>query len=92
MLLLLLLLSLLLLLLLLLLLESDDLKQQYGELSKRQLKHELRNLKIQNDPNNERALRYVSKLIRSKYSKKTFEERDHDSEVKENFWKYCKKI
>ena len=64
--------------------ESDDLKQQYGELSKRQLRYELRNLKSQNDPNNERAIRYVSKLIRSKYSKKPFEELDHDSEVKEN--------
>ena len=42
--------------------ESDDLKQQYGKLSKRQLKYELRNLKSQNDPNNERAIRYVSKL------------------------------
>ena len=66
-------------------------KQQYGELSKRQLKHELCNLKIQNDPNNERAIRYVSKLIRSKNSKKPFKERDHDSEVKENLLKYCKK-
>ena len=71
--------------------ESDDLKQQYGQLSKRQLKYKLRDLKSQNDPNNERAIRYVSKLIRSKYSKKPFEERDHDSEVKENLWKYCKK-
>ena len=49
--------------------ESDDLKQQYGELSKRQLKYELRNLKSQNDPNNKRAIRYVSKLIRSIYPK-----------------------
>ena len=32
--------------------ETDDLKEQYGELSKRQLKCELRNLKSQNDPNN----------------------------------------
>ena len=71
--------------------ESDNLKQQYGQLSKRQLKYKLRDLKSQNDPNNERAIRYVSKLIRSKYSKKPFEERDHDSEVKENLWKYCKK-
>ena len=71
--------------------ETDDLKEQYGELSKRQLKCELRNLKSQNDPNNERAIRYFRKLIQSKCSKKPFEERYHDSEVKENLWKYCKK-
>ena len=70
--------------------ESTDLQQQYGKFSKRQLKYELRNLKNQNDPNNDRAIRYVSKLIRSKYSKKAFDEKDHNSEVKEKFWKYCK--
>ena len=59
--------------------ESDELKQRYGKLSKRQLKYGLCNLKNQNDPNNERAIWYVPKLIRSKYSMKPFEERDHDS-------------
>ena len=70
--------------------ESDEFKQRYNKLSKRQLKNELRNLKNQNDPNNDRVIRYISKLIRSKYTKKVFEERDHKSEIRKNFWKYCK--
>jgi hypothetical protein len=70
--------------------ESDDLKQHYGDLSKRQLKKELRNLKNQNNPNNDRAIRYISKQIRAKYSKSAIKDRDHNTEIKENFWKYCK--
>lgn len=70
--------------------ETDDLKQRYNELSKRQLKYELRNLKNQNNPDNNRAIRFISKLIRSKYAKKTFEDKDHNAEIRSNFWKYCK--
>ena len=50
--------------------ESDDLKQLYDHLSKRQLKKELKRLKDENSENNSRAIRYLSKLIRSKYSKR----------------------
>jgi hypothetical protein len=71
--------------------ESACLKQRYDKLSKRQLKKELRNLKNENNLNNTREIRYISRLIRVKYSKTANTvDRDHNIEIKENFWQYCK--
>ena len=51
-------------------------------------------MKYQNRPENEREIRYISKLIRARYSKKSkhinLTDNNHDTEIKENFWKYCK--
>lgn len=72
---------------------TDDLKQQYQHRSIRQLKKELKRLKGENNELNNRTIRYISKLIRAKYSKAQKDElyRDHDAEIKNNFWQYCKK-
>ena len=44
--------------------QTNDFQQQYKNHSKRQLKLHLKTVKYQNRPENEREIRYTSKLIR----------------------------
>ena len=67
----------------------------YNHLSRRQLKKILKELKSNTDADNSTRIRYVSKLIRIKYSKKRSilrTEMINDEKVEKDFWKFCKKV
>ena len=73
----------------------NSLSTEYNHLSRRQLKRILKELK--NDTNNEDStrIRYVNKLIRVKYSKKSNKlcnKMTHDEGIEKDFWMYCKEI
>ena len=66
--------------------------EKYLDMSKSQLKKELRKLKDGDTQIDE--IRYVSKLLRRKVSKSAKQDIatvDHDSEITNNFWSYCKR-
>ena len=66
-----------------------------NHLSRRQLKYYLNELKSLQNDNVSNEIRYISKLLRLKYSKRThriLSEKTHDQRIKGNFWQYCKEI
>ena len=71
---------------------NTEYQQKCSNLSKRQLKKTLATLKQQNDVHYTAKIRYISKLIRSKYSKKpmNIEYCNDDEQIAKNFWGYCK--
>ena len=68
-------------------------QEKYSNLSKRQLKKALATLKQQNECTTP-EIRYISKLIRSKYAKKSLNITNcsDDDRITENFWGYCKDV
>ncbi|CAB4019443.1 Hypothetical predicted protein, partial [Paramuricea clavata] len=75
--------------------EGSIFQQKYNHLSRRQLKYHLSELKKLQCNEATQEIRYISKLLRVKYSKRThriLSEKTHDERIQENFWKYCKEI
>ena len=72
---------------------NNELHEKYKTFNKNQLKKELKRLKEINC--DESAIRYVSKLLRSKVSKNKVDiitSTDNDLEISKNFWGYVKKV
>ena len=68
-------------------------RQRYNHLSKRQLKKKLASLREESSGEKSPEIRYISKLIRHKYKKKsalTINDSNHNEKVSKNFWCYCK--
>ena len=78
--------------------QSSELHQRYGSVTKLKLEKNLRDLKKSYKINQNDILlneiKYVSKVLREKFSKRSnsFESFDHDKRCKGSFWKYCKYI
>ena len=75
--------------------EGSIFQQKYNHLSRRQLKYHLSELKKLQCNEATQEIRYISKLLRVKYSKRThrmLSEKTHDERIQENFWKYWKEI
>ena len=80
--------------------ELNDFKVKYRNHTKNQLKQILKKLKSDKTAENKSETRYISKLLRSRIQNnqsKTNESSsldgiDHDSEIKNHFWKYVKLI
>ena len=70
-------------------------QQKYNHLSCRLLKKQLRHLKSLENAELSTEIRYISKLLRFKYSKRThvlLNVNEHDERMTQKFWKYCKEI
>ena len=76
--------------------EANILFNEYNHLSRRQLKKVLKQLKNDVTPTSLDRVKYISKLIRLKYSKKTrrFLNADptHNDRIEKNFWQYCRDV
>ena len=80
--------------------EVNDFKVKYRNHTKNQLKQTLKKMKSDKTEENTSETRYVSKLLRSRIQNnqsKTNESSshdgiDHDSKIKNHFWKYVKLI
>ena len=70
-------------------------QQKYNHLSRRLLKKQLRHLKSLQNAELSTEIRYISKLLRLKCSKRThvlLNVNEHDERMTQKFWKYCKEI
>ena len=70
-------------------------QQKYNHLSRRLLKKQLRHLKSLQNAELSTEIRYISKLLRFRYSKRThilLNVNEHDKRMTQTFWKYCKEI
>ena len=67
--------------------KNTALEQKYKNCTKNQLKKALKQLKTQTT--NQIEIKYVSKIIRSRYKKIEQEDTDHQTRYIENIWKYC---
>ena len=75
--------------------EVNDFKVKYRNHTKNQLKQTLKKLKSDKTAENTFATRYVSKLLRSRiqnnqsrtYESSSLDGIDHDSKIKNHFWK-----
>ena len=68
---------------------------KYNHLSRRQLRYHLNEQKNLHCDETANETRFISKLLRLKYSKRTYRilsVKNYDERIQENFWKYCKKI
>ena len=80
--------------------EVNDFKEKYRNHTKNQLKQTLRKLKSDKTAENTSETRYVSKLLRSRIQNNqakanessSLDGIDHDSKIKNHFWKYVKLI
>ena len=73
--------------------EDIELRDKYKSFSNKELKAELKHLKSSNAPI--KHIRYVSKSLRSKISKKSVDitvSSDNDLEISKSFWGYAKKV
>ena len=68
--------------------KNTALDQKYKNCTKNQLKKALKQLKTQTT--NQIEIKYVSKILRSRYKKIEQEDIDHRNCCTENFWKHCK--
>ena len=68
--------------------KNTALEQKYKNCTKNQLKKALKQLKSQTT--NQIEIKYVSKILRSRYKNIEQEDIDHQTRYSENFWKYCK--
>ena len=73
---------------------NTEYQEKCSNLSKRQLKKTLATLKQQDGDRYTSEMRYISKLIRSKYSKKplNIEYSKDDEKIAKNFGGYCKEV
>ena len=67
--------------------KNTALEQKYKNCTKNQLKKALKQLKSQTT--NQIEIKYVSKILRSRYKNIEQEDIDHQTRYSENFWKYC---
>ena len=80
--------------------EVNDFKVKYRNHTKNQLKQTLRKMKSDKTAENTSETRYVSKLLRSRIQNNqskanessSLDGIDHDSKIKNHFWKYVKLI
>ena len=80
--------------------EVNDFEVKYRNHTKNQLKQTLRKLKSDKTAENTSETRYVSKLLRSRIQNNqskanessSLDRIDHDSKIKNHFWKYVKLI
>ena len=71
--------------------QYDELTEKYQNMSNRKLKKCL-NEEKQKHPVYEKEIRFISKLLRSKFNKKPsfHQQPDHNVKYADNLWKYCK--
>ena len=75
--------------------DEDNLFEKYGDFSRKRLKIILQTLKDKNDPSFLGEIKFISKLLRAKYSKVAYRLKnsvDHNEKISKNFWKYCKEV
>ena len=75
--------------------QIKPLKHKYSGYSKNQLKRQLKQLKLCKDYGLSFEIKFLSRLIPSEISKantKSVHNFDHDHEIQQGIWSYCKKV
>ena len=74
---------------------ENNLFEKYGDYSRKRLKKILRSIKEKDDVSFLPEIKFISKLLRAKYSKTTYRLKncvDHNEKISQNLWRYCQDV